>query len=161
MADVVDRATRSRMMAGIRGGDTRPERAVRSFLHRNGLRFRLAVRDLPGTPDIVLPRYRSVVFVHGCFWHRHRGCRFSYTPKTRRSFWLEKFDENVARDRKAARRLRALRWRVFVVWECQVTEARLLALCKAVRGQPRRPGRPRHRRARHTSPVLMSRRATR
>jgi len=144
MADIVDRKTRSRMMAGIRGADTRPEIAVRSFLHRRGFRFRLRARELPGRPDIVLPKYGAVVFVHGCFWHRHPNCRFAYVPKTRRAFWLDKFAENVERDRAVARRLRDLEWRVFVVWECEITEARLLRLCEKIRSidaNAREPGR--------------------
>lgn len=125
MADIVDRQTRSRMMAGIRGRDTAPEVAVRSHLHRSGLRFRLHVGTLPGRPDIVLAKYRTVVFVHGCFWHRHAGCRFAYTPKTRRRFWLRKFSENVERDQAAIRSLRKDDWRVIVIWECQIQAARL------------------------------------
>jgi len=133
MADIVDRRTRSRMMAGIRSGDTRPEIAVRSVLHRNGLRFRLRARELPGRPDIVLPKYQAVVFVHGCFWHRHPRCRFAYVPKTRPAFWVNKFAENVERDHAAARRLRSAGWRVFVVWECQIAENRVLRLCERIR----------------------------
>jgi len=120
-------------MAGIRSGDTRPEIAVRSFLHRSGLRFRLRVRGLPGRPDIVLPKYRAVVFVHGCFWHRHPRCRYAYVPKTHRPFWLKKFADNVKRDRNAVRQLRGDRWRVFVVWECRTTDVRLEQLCGAIR----------------------------
>lgn len=149
MADIVDRKTRSRMMAGIRGADTRPEIAVRSFLHRRGFRFRLRARELPGRPDIVLPKYGAVVFVHGCFWHRHPNCRFAYVPKTRRAFWLDKFAENVERDRAVARRLRDLEWRVFVVWECEITEARLLRMCEKIRStvsSPREPDRMARRR---------------
>ncbi len=126
MADIVDAATRSRMMSGIRGKDTRPERTVRSSLHKSGLRFRIHRKDLPGTPDIVLPRYNAVILVHGCFWHRHPHCRFAYTPASRREFWTAKFDENVARDRQKQKRLRDLGWRVFVVWECEVGDARRL-----------------------------------
>lgn len=136
MADIVDRETRSRMMAGIRGGDTKPEIAVRSLLHRDGFRFRLRVKDLPGRPDIVLPRYRAVVFVHGCFWHRHPGCRHSYTPKTRAAFWTKKFDANVARDRKASHNLRDAGWRVFVIWECEITKNRIARLGASIRGFP-------------------------
>ena len=87
-----------------------------------GFRFRVHRRDLPGTPDIVLPKYRTVVFVHGCFWHRHAGCKYAYTPKSRVDFWLRKFEENVARDRKARRQLKAVGWQVIVVWECQTRD---------------------------------------
>ena len=104
-------------MARIRGKDTKPEVAVRSALHRAGFRFRLYARGLPGRPDIVLPRHGVVIFVHGCFWHRH-GCSLSSEPATRRRFWQAKFDANVARDRRNARALRALGWRVLTVGEC-------------------------------------------
>jgi len=122
MGALMDRLTpehRSWNMSRIRSRDTSPERVVRSLLHRLGYRFRLHRRDLPGSPDIVLPRHRAVVFVHGCFWHRHRGCRFAYTPKTRQQFWMQKFRENQARDERARRKLRRMGWRVLVVWECQ------------------------------------------
>lgn len=118
MPDVVDQATRSRMMSGIRGSKTKPEMTVRRSLHRAGFRYRVNARDLPGRPDIVLPRYRAVIFVHGCFWHRHGGCRFTTTPATRASFWAEKFAANVRRDREALDALTASGWRVATVWEC-------------------------------------------
>jgi DNA mismatch endonuclease (patch repair protein) len=133
MPDVVDRATRSRMMAGIRGRNTKPELAVRSHLHRAGLRFRLHVRHLPGTPDIVLPRWHSVVLVHGCFWHRHRGCRFATTPATRADFWLTKLEGNAKRDTEQQRELKRQGWRVFVVWECELQEPRLDQLVAKIR----------------------------
>ena len=120
MADVVDRETRSRMMAGIKGRDTRPEMIVRRALHAEGFRFRLHVASLPGKPDIVLPRHRAAVLVHGCFWHRHHGCRFATTPATRADFWAEKFYQNVERDRKAELALHALGWRVATLWECDI-----------------------------------------
>lgn len=135
MADIVDKVTRSRMMAGIRGKDTEPELAVRRFLHGRGLRFRLHRRDLPGCPDIVFPKYGTVVFVHGCFWHRHRGCQFTTTPATRREFWLSKFQGNVRRDRSQARELRRMGWRVSVVWECEIgQERKLRALEREIKG---------------------------
>jgi DNA mismatch endonuclease, patch repair protein len=118
MVDVVDRATRSRMMANIRGRDTKPEMAVRRTLHALGFRFRLHDRRLPGRPDIVLPRYRVAIFVHGCFWHRHVGCRFCTTPSTRPEFWAEKFASNVARDAKQVESLIVSGWRVATIWEC-------------------------------------------
>jgi DNA mismatch endonuclease (patch repair protein) len=120
MADTVDRRTRSRMMAAIRGTNTKPELVVRSYLHRAGIRFRLHDRSMPGRPDIVLRRHKAVVFVNGCFWHRHRGCPKAKTPKSNRRFWGNKFSENVARDRRSVRKLRALGWRVFVIWECKI-----------------------------------------
>ena len=107
-------------MSRIRGKDTTPERAVRSMVHGLGYRFRLHGRDLPGRPDLVLPRLRTVIFVHGCFWHRHARCRYATTPATRRAFWLEKFERNVERDRRTAAALRRLGWSVITVWECQL-----------------------------------------
>ena len=98
MTDIVDRQRRSEMMAGIRGRDTAPEMAVRRVAHPMGLRFRLQRKDLPGRPDLMLPKHRLAVFVHGCFWHRHGGCRYASTPKSRVAFWTEKFESNVARD---------------------------------------------------------------
>ena len=106
-------------MAQIRGKDTKPERIVRSILHRLGTRFRLHRKDLLGNPDIVLPRYRLIVLVHGCFWRRHPECRFAYTPKSRIAFWRKKFEQNVERDRNVRDELEALGWRVVVVWECK------------------------------------------
>lgn len=120
MVDVVDPATRSRMMAGIRGRDTRPERELRRALHKLGFRYRLHCRDLPGKPDLVFPKYGAVVLVHGCFWHRHEGCRFTTTPATRPDFWMRKFEGNVARDRRNVDALRRAGWRVKVVWECEI-----------------------------------------
>lgn len=131
MTDVVDRATRSRMMSGIRGRDTKPEKRVRSFLHRAGLRFRLHT-SLPGKPDLVFPKHRAVVFVHGCFWHRHTGCRYATTPSSNAEFWQKKFDENVARDRRVARQLRKEGWRVFVMWECQLSFLALSSLARKI-----------------------------
>lgn len=118
MADVVDSRTRSRMMAGIRGRDTGPEIAVRRALHRAGFRFRLNVPDLPGRPDIVLPRRRAVVLVHGCFWHRHADCRYATTPATRPDFWAAKFRRNVERDLQVRQQLHDGGWRVATIWEC-------------------------------------------
>lgn len=118
MVDVVDRATRSRMMAGIRGKDTKPEVLVRRMLHRAGFRYRLHDKRMPGRPDIVLPRYQVVIFVHGCFWHRHEGCRFCTVPATRPDFWHDKFAANVERDAKHSKSLIANDWRVATVWEC-------------------------------------------
>lgn len=116
-------AVRSRNMAAIRGKDTAPELAVRRILHAMGLRFRLHRKDLPGRPDIVLPKHRTVVFVHGCFWHRHEGCRYTRTPKTRQEFWQTKFAANVDRDRRNRTNLQQLGWRVIVVWECELRKS--------------------------------------
>lgn len=130
--DVVDPVTRSRMMAGIRGKDTQPELIVRSFLHRAGLRFRLHAK-LPGRPDLVLPKYRTAVFVHGCFWHRHEGCRHAATPASNASFWQEKFASNVRRDAKVKQQHEELGWRVLVIWSCELNERRLAQLATAIR----------------------------
>ncbi|EMA2620569.1 TPA: DNA mismatch endonuclease Vsr [Pseudomonas aeruginosa] len=110
--------------------NTKPELKVRAKLHVLGLRFRLHRRDLPGTPDIVLTKHRTVIFVHGCFWHRHLGCRYATTPKTRQEYWIPKFEANITRDVRKEAQLRELGWRVLVIWECEtrdlpVLEARL------------------------------------
>ncbi|MCV6589180.1 MAG: DNA mismatch endonuclease Vsr [Marinobacterium sp.] len=118
MTDIVDKATRSRMMSGIQARNTRPERLLRSLLHRAGFRFRLHDKQLPGSPDLILPRYRTVIFVHGCYWHRHPRCKLAYTPKTRTEFWQQKFNGNVARDRRDTDALLQAGWRVVIVWEC-------------------------------------------
>lgn len=110
-------------MAGIRGSNTSPEIKVRRLLHRNGFRFRLHRKDLPGRPDLVLPRYRLCIFVHGCFWHRHPGCKYATNPKTREEFWRLKFSQNVARDLKNREKLLEQGWRVFELWECGIRGA--------------------------------------
>ena len=120
------------MMAGIRGKDTAPELAVRRFLHRAGLRFRLHAR-LPGKPDLVFPRYRVALFVHGCFWHRHPGCRYTTTPASNAAFWQQKFAGNVSRDARVQRQLETLGWQVHVVWACQLSERELAALVATIR----------------------------
>ena len=120
MTDVVNCETRSRMMSGIRGKNTKPELVVRKALFAAGFRFRLHRRDLPGAPDIVLPGSRVAIFVHGCFWHQHRKCQYVKMPTTRPDFWREKLEGNVSRDRKNVKALLALGWRVLVVWECAI-----------------------------------------
>lgn len=137
MPDVVDRATRSRMMSGIRGRNTKPELTVRSFLHRQGLRFRIHGRQLPGRPDVVLPKYRVALFVHGCFWHRHGGCQYASTPKNNAAFWRAKLDGNALRDKRHRRELARLGWRVFTVWECELDEQRLLRLVRRIQDDAR------------------------
>lgn len=114
-------------MARIKGRDTHPELAVRSSLHRAGLRFRVHDMTLPGRPDVVLRSRGTVIFVHGCFWHRHAGCRLAYTPRSRADFWQAKFEGNVERDRRNETRLREMGWHVIVVWECESSQADLLA----------------------------------
>ncbi|MCQ4300197.1 very short patch repair endonuclease [Pseudomonas songnenensis] len=118
--DIVSKEVRSRMMAGIRGSNTSPEMKVRRMLHRQGFRYRLHQKDLPGKPDLVLPRYRLCIFVHGCFWHRHPGCRYATTPRTRHDFWQDKFEQNVSRDTRIKQELLALGWRVIELWECGI-----------------------------------------
>lgn len=113
---------RSANMARIGPRDTAPELAVRRALHRLGYRFRLHRSDLPGTPDVVLPRHRTIFLIHGCFWHRHRCCRFAYSPKSRVGFWEGKFKRNVIRDRKVERELREDGWLVHTIWECETRD---------------------------------------
>lgn len=113
---------RSAIMRAVPRKDSKPEMRVRRALHRLGYRFRLHRSDLPGTPDIVLPRHRVAIFVHGCFWHRHPECRLASTPRTRAEFWQSKFHRNVARDAAATQALQVLGWRVIVIWECETRE---------------------------------------
>ena len=137
MADIVDPKTRSRMMSGIRGKNTKPELTVRRFLHSQGFRYRLHRKRLPGRPDIVLPKYGTVVLVHGCFWHQHAGCRYAYMPKSNRGFWEAKLGSNVERDKQTVVQLRRLGWRVKVLWECEVAEPeKLRRLVKWIRSSP-------------------------
>ena len=126
MVDIVDPRTRSRMMSSIRPVDTSPELAVRRYLHAAGLRFRIHDRGLPGRPDIVLARHRVALFVHGCFWHRHPGCRFASIPASNAAFWQQKFERNVRRDREITAALEASGWTVSVVWECEVGDVERL-----------------------------------
>ena len=132
MTDIVDPAKRSKMMASIRGKDTKPEIRIRSGLHRLGLRFRLHCRELPGSPDLVFPRYRTVLFVHGCFWHRHDSCKLAYTPSTNSHKWTEKFKANVERDQRQLSLLQQAGWRVFIVWECAARNNDISGLLVAV-----------------------------
>jgi len=134
--DVFTPAKRSEVMSRIRGRDTTPELAVRRFLHRSGFRFRLHA-DLPGRPDIVLPRWRTAILVHGCFWHRHAGCRLATTPSTNCEFWTRKFEQNTARDRRTTRALRRAGWKVIVVWQCEIGGGCLARLPALVRKGPR------------------------
>jgi DNA mismatch endonuclease (patch repair protein) len=114
-------------MRRVKQKDTRPELRVRRVAHAMGFRFRLHRKDLPGRPDLVLPKLRVCLFVHGCFWHRHVGCRFATTPESNEKFWLSKFDRNVERDERNASDLKALGWRVVVVWECETRDAERLS----------------------------------
>ncbi|WP_339951558.1 very short patch repair endonuclease [uncultured Albimonas sp.] len=121
MTDVYDAATRSRTMAAVKGRDTSPELRLRRAMHSKGLRHRVDVRALPGRPDLVYPRFRAAVFVHGCFWHRHPGCPRATTPATRTDYWLPKFERTRERDARALAELKALGWRAAVIWECALT----------------------------------------
>lgn len=126
MVDSLTPDRRSWNMSRIRGSNTAPEKQVRSILHAEGYRFRLHDKTLPGKPDIVLPKYRSVILVHGCFWHRHAGCRLSYSPKSRIEFWQAKFARTVERDKENLACLNALGWKALVIWECQITDTEKL-----------------------------------
>ena len=119
MPDIVDPETRSRMMSNIRGKDTKPELLIRHALHAKGLRYRLHVKDIPGRPDMVFPRFRAVVFVHGCFWHGH-DCSLFHLPGTRTKYWKEKIEKNRKRDNEVAAMLLDSGWRYLVVWECAI-----------------------------------------
>lgn len=134
MPDHVSAEARSRMMSRVRSRDTAPELKVRRHLHAHGFRYRLHVRELPGRPDIVLPRYRTVVFVHGCFWHQHDGCRFAVRPGSRQDFWDAKLSANVTRDSAQVAQLRAAGWHVHVVWECGLGPDDLEQLAESIRG---------------------------
>lgn len=138
VTDVVDKSTRSRMMSGIRGKNTKPELRLRSVLHLAGFRFRLHYRHLPGRPDLVLPKFRAAVFVHGCFWHQHQGCPAATMPASNVAFWQGKLGSNVARDQRTASAVRAAGWRVATIWECalrQLDDGHLAAVVGAwIRG---------------------------
>lgn len=128
MADVFSKLKRSEIMSRIKGKDTKPEKLVRSLLHRMGYRFRLHVAELPGTPDIVLPRHGKIVFVNGCFWHGHKLCRKGRLPETNTGFWQAKIEKNVERDKTAAQSLKNAGWQVLTIWECQTQNLGKLTL---------------------------------
>lgn len=136
MADIVDSQRRSELMAGIKGKNTKPELIVRTMAHKLGLRFRLHRKDLPGSPDLVFPKYKLAIFVHGCFWHQHEGCSIAHIPKTRADYWIEKFRRNICRDKQNEETLRSLGWRVLTIWECEtgkpeMVQRRLAAVVRA------------------------------
>ena len=118
--DVHDKKTRSYNMSCIKGKNTKPEEKVRKYLFSQGFRYRKNDKRLPGTPDIVLPKYRTVIFVNGCFWHGHQGCRYFVVPKTNTDFWMNKIDTNRIRDQKKISELEAMGWKVIVIWECEL-----------------------------------------
>ena len=125
MADVHDKATRSYNMSRIRSGNTKPEMLVRKFLHAQGFRYKLHDKTLPGKPDIVLPKYKTIIFIHGCFWHGHTNCKYYVVPKTRTAWWLHKINTNKANDTKAVKALKKEGWKVITVWECKLKQARI------------------------------------
>lgn len=129
---------RSWNMSRISSKNTRPEILVRSFLHKAGFRFRLHDKRLPGHPDIILPKYKTVIFVHGCFWHRHKACQYAYIPKTRVNFWEEKFKINIARDNRNQSELGALGWKVLVIWECELSDSESVVNKLTLHINPRR-----------------------
>lgn len=120
MADIHSKETRSYNMSSIRSKDTKPEILVRKFLHKNGFRYRLHVKNLPGKPDTVLPKYKTIIFIHGCFWHGHDGCKKASLPKTRTEWWTDKIHKNAANDQNAETALLNLGWRVIKIWECEL-----------------------------------------
>ena len=128
MADVHDKAIRSKNMSAIRGKDTKPELVVRQFLRTHKLGYRKNYKDLPGKPDLVLTKYRVVIFVNGCFWHQHKNCRFASIPKGNHDFWTKKLTANVERDRLNFEKLTAAGWRVLTIWECELSTDRLTSL---------------------------------
>lgn len=131
--DRLTRSQRSRLMSRVKGKNTKPELIVRSLLHRLGYRFRLHRRDLPGSPDIVLPKYRTALFVHGCFWHRHTGCPKATMPKAHAGYWEGKFAENIERDTRKEGQLAQMGWRVLVVWQCESAPGAIPALAERLR----------------------------
>lgn len=157
--DHVSADGRSRIMRGIRAKDTRPELAVRRFLHASGLRYRLHVRELPGCPDIVLPRRRTVVFVHGCFWHQHRDCDRAKVPSTNAEYWVPKFTRIRQRDEQNATLLSGAGWRVEVVWECEIDGERLSELVSRIGTASDGPLRDNRDDAGHRSDVRLLERA--
>ncbi|MCJ9430729.1 very short patch repair endonuclease [Kordiimonas marina] len=128
MADRLSKEHRSWNMSRVRCENTKPEKMLRSMLHRTGYRFRVNVAGIPGKPDIVLKKYRTVIFVDGCFWHRHEGCKKASMPKTRRSFWENKFQENIERDLRQTKQLQEHGWNVIRIWECELEKSPDLSL---------------------------------
>ncbi len=120
MVDIYSREVRSQIMASISGQETKPEKAVRSFLFKQGFRFRKNVKSLPGKPDIVLQKYKSVIFVNGCFWHGHKKCKASTLPETRKEFWTNKIKANIDRDKRNIKELRKLGWKIITIWQCEI-----------------------------------------
>ena len=125
--DIVNKQTRSKMMSNIKSKNTKPEIIVRSLLHQKGFRFRLHDKKLPGKPDIVLKKYNAVVFIHGCYWHRHENCKLTSTPKQNAEFWNKKFSDNIRRDNEVYYQLKKLGWRTAIIWECCIRDKKNLS----------------------------------
>lgn len=144
MADVHDKATRSFNMSRIRSKDTKPEMTVRKFLFGKGYRFRLHDKKLPGKPDLVLARYKTVIFVHGCFWHGHRGCKYYVVPKTRTEWWLNKINKNKELDKKSVKKLKAEGWKVITIFECKLKDGKAEKTLEKITDQLEANGNPNH-----------------
>jgi len=125
MADIHNKATRSYNMSQIKATNTKPEMLVRKFLHASGFRYSLHKKTLPGKPDIVLPKYKTIIFIHGCFWHGHTNCKYFVVPKTRTQWWLDKINRNKANDEKAVKALKKDGWKIITIWECSLKPAKL------------------------------------
>ena len=133
MTDTISQSHRSWNMSQIKGSNTKPELIVRSFLHNNSLRFRLNDKNLPGKPDIVLKKYQTVIFVDGCYWHRHDGCKLAYNPKSRKKFWQKKFNDNVARDKHVNSIYTSLPWNLIRIWECEINSQKLTEVVNIIK----------------------------
>jgi len=133
MTDTLSKNKRSWNMSRIRGKNSNPELIVRSYLHGKGFRFKVNVKNLPGKPDIVLKKYNTLIFVDGCFWHRHKGCKYAYTPKSRKEFWRTKFRNNVKRDKLVNEELGKSEWNVHRIWECEINEENLNNLSSSIK----------------------------
>ncbi len=131
MSDIYSKEKRSQIMRKIKGKNTKPEIKVRKWLHQKGFRFRLHRQDLPGKPDIVLPKYKTVIFINGCFWHQHQGCQKASTPKTNQEWWKEKFKENTERDQRNQDKLTEMGWKVIVIWECEIKTGKYIEQLEA------------------------------
>ena len=129
-SDIYPPEKRSKVMSKVKSKDTKPELFVRSWLHKRGYRFRLHRKDLPGTPDLVLPKYNTVIFVHGCFWHQHPGCKKTTIPKKNHTFWKQKLERNIERDREVILELKKRGWDVIIIWECDIKSNFELVMAK-------------------------------
>lgn len=137
MADIKTKESRSYNMSRIAGKDTKPEELVRKYLFSKGFRYRKNVRKLPGTPDLVLPKYRTVIFVNGCFWHGHEGCKYFVWPKNNAEFWRQKIETNISRDQRKKAQLRDMGWNVLIVWECELCPPKRQATLERLESQLR------------------------